>query len=223
MSRYRKVGYSSLVVRSNLLGVFVLFWVFNLGGQADICGLRTADAARLFQTSMLTQNPALPCRPKLFLLAGFLGEAEALYAVPEDLRKSIREKNAYDLALIRAGDQPRIERLKRLLEAATVDDDFIFEVAPKLIYTRRREVMDFLFAEILKDQNNCSPADSHTSGRINCAYRIMEMVAPVIQEFPLAVGASGDLTVTDYPKALAIARAWIEDNQTSYRIITDTY
>jgi len=202
--------------------VFFLALSFSMVGQTDFCKKSIDESIALFSAAYL-QEANLPCRPRLFLVAGYLNKAQALYAVPEEFRKSTRDKNAYDLALIRIGDESRIQRLKRLLQTVTVDDDFIFKIAPQLIYTRRREVIDFMFNEILKDQLYCTPADTHTSGRINCAYRLLELVAPVVRDFPLQVGPSGDLTTKDYPAALKMARNWILANHENYAVITDTY
>lgn len=200
---------------------FILFCPCILYTQT-ICTLSPREAVSLF-TSQDLEAPNHPCRQKLYLIAGYLGEQQALYEVPKELRTSTKDKNAYDLALIRTGDPSRVARLKQLLATVEVTDAFVYETAPKLIYTRRREVIDFLFDEIMKDQRNCDSADTHTRGRINCAYRLLEMVAPVVHDFPLKVGVSGDLEMTDYPTALEIARGWIRDHRDDYRIVTDTF
>ncbi|MEO0723408.1 MAG: hypothetical protein AAFZ63_02625 [Bacteroidota bacterium] len=165
----------------------------------------------------------VPYRNRFFLLAGWLGRTQALNAVPYEYRRSTRMQNDYDLAMIRAGDPSRIGRLRTLLQTVEVNDDFVFTIAPQLIYTRRREVFDFFFDQILLDDRNCYMADLHGSGQINCAYRLLEMVAPHILNFPLEVGISGDLETDDYPTALETARAWIQLNRADYLINTETY
>ncbi|MEL7428030.1 MAG: hypothetical protein AAFN81_33915 [Bacteroidota bacterium] len=165
----------------------------------------------------------VPYRNRFFLLAGWLGRTQALNAVPYEYRRSTRMQNDYDLAMIRAGDPSRIRRLRTLLQTVEVNDDFIYTIAPQLIYTRRQEVFDFFFDQILLDERNCYMADLHGSGQINCAYRLLEMVAPHILNFPLKVGISGDLETDDYPTALETARAWIQLNRADYLINTETY
>lgn len=184
-------------------------------GEVGIPAITTIDSALLL--------PDVPYRNRFFLLAGWLGRIEALQAVPYEYRRNTRMQNDYDLAMIRAGDASRMDRLRTLLRNAVVDDDFVYTIAPKLVYTRRREVFDFLFDQILLDQRNCSTADPHGSGQINCAYRLLELVAPHIRNFPLKVGVSGDLETDDYPSALETARAWIEANRADYLIITETF
>lgn len=177
--------------------------------------LQTIDSLILSERTVL--------RNQFFLLAGWLNRKEALLAVPYEYRRDIRNRNDYDMAMIRVGDQSRINRLNKLLATVTVDDDFVYGLLPKLIYTRRPEVINFLFDQIEIDKKNCSVADPHTKGRINCAYRLLEAVAPVVENFPLKVSLSGDLDITDYTSALEIARGWIKDNRNDYRIITQTY
>ncbi|MEM8583420.1 MAG: hypothetical protein AAGF87_04075 [Bacteroidota bacterium] len=167
--------------------------------------------------------PDIPYRHRFFLLAGFLNREAALRAVPLEYRRTTRDMNAYDLAMIRIGDASRVRRLEQLLREAVVNDDFIYDIAPRLIYTRRPEVIDFFFQAILSDERNCFPADAHTNGQINCAYRLLEMIAPIIRDFPLQVGPSGDLEVEDYPRALDLVRMWIRENIDTYQIITETY
>lgn len=171
----------------------------------------------------LILNEATVLRNKFYLLAGWLNRKAALQAVPYEYRRNLRDQNDYDMAMIRLGDQSRIKRLNKLLASVQVDDDFVYTLLPKLIYTRRPEVIDFIFDQVLLDQKNCSVADPHTKGRINCAYRLLEAVAPVVNDFPLKLGPGGDLDVTDYPAALEIARTWIRDNRNDYRIISETY
>ncbi len=183
--------------------------------EISLQDLQTIDSLILNERTVL--------RNQFFLLAGWLNRKAALHAVPYEYRRSIRDRNDYDMAMIRIGDQSRINRLNKLLTSVKVDDDFVYGLLPKLLYTRRPEVINFLFDQILMDKKNCSVADPHTKGQINCAYRLLEAVAPVIENFPLKVSASGDLDITDYPSALEIARGWIKDNRNDYRIITQTY
>jgi hypothetical protein len=187
--------------------------------------LENTDLADISPSDISAINTALSqeqiaYRNRFFLLAGWLGQLEALAAVPYEYRRTIRAGNDYDLAMIRAGDPGRIERLQRLLREVEVNDDFVYQLAPKLLYTHRREVVDFFFDEILQDKSNCQVADTHSSGQINCAYRLLELVAPVIRNFPLQLGVSGDLNVADYPTALKTARAWIQEHRSDYLLST---
>lgn len=164
-----------------------------------------------------------PYRRRFFLLAGWLGRVDALSAVPRAYRRSLSDKNDYDLAMLRAGVPSFVAQLPGLLARLTVDDKFVYGLGPALLYTRRREVIDFFLTKILEDQRNCQVAEAHTEGRINCAYRLLEMLAPIIQDFPLKLHPSGDLATDDYPGALEIAREWIRNHRNDYLIVTETF
>jgi hypothetical protein len=196
-----------------------LFLAIQQLENTDLADVTAADVTAI--NAALTLDK-IAYRNRFFLLAGWLGQLEALQSVPFEYRRSSRASNDYDLAMIRAGDPGRIERLKRLLQEVEVNDDFVYQLAPKLLYTHRREVIDFFFDEILADKRNCQVADLHSSGQINCAYRLLELLAPRILNFPLQLGVSGDLETDDYPAALATARAWIQAHRNDY-VLTTSY
>jgi hypothetical protein len=72
------------------------------------------------------------------------------------------------------------------------------------------------------DAKNCESANSDNTERIPCAYRIMEMLAPIIENYPLKQNASGDIETNDYPMALQTVREWFKINK-AYKILRDTY
>lgn len=164
-----------------------------------------------------------PYRGRFFLLAGWLGRLDTLAKVPPAYRRSLSDQNNYDMAMLRAGAPAQVARLQKLLDQLEVDDKFVYGLGPALLYTKRREVVDFFFGEILVDQRNCTVADAHTAGSINCAYRLLEMIAPLLQNFPLQLRTSGDLATDDYPAALEIAREWIRNHRNDYLIVTETF
>ncbi|MEM9824931.1 MAG: hypothetical protein AAF985_27860, partial [Bacteroidota bacterium] len=123
-----------------------------------------------------------------------------------------------------------------------INDEFVFGILPKLVYARQKETTDYLFDIILQDQKTCgSPADhdhgdgnaghhhhnnanaGHHHGKINCAYRVMEAIAPYVKGIPLRVGASGDLITTDYQQALTTTRQWITAHRDNYELNTEIY
>ncbi|WKK85775.1 hypothetical protein QYS48_01405 [Marivirga arenosa] len=91
-----------------------------------------------------------------------------------------------------------------------------------LAYTRNKEAFDFLVKEIQNDATNCSAANPSSNKKISCAYRIMEAVAPAIQNFPIPTDDFGSLMVENYETALTELRAWFNENS-NYQIIQDTY
>lgn len=157
------------------------------------------------------------------MLAGYLQLEPVLQEMRYEFKKGSSSKQAVNLALTRCGNEEKITSLLEHINKISTDDGFVYEVAPLLVYTRQKEIMDYLLDQVLLNENNCTPADAETAGNINCAYRLLEMVAPVIEDFPLSVDATGDLAVADYRTALTDARNWIASNKNTYRLKTSIY
>jgi len=99
-----------------------------------------------------------------------------------------------------------------------INDDFVYGVVPLLVYTRQKETTNLLFDIILSDQKGCTPAGPDVEGNINCAYRVMEAIAPYVKGIPLELGTSGDLKTTNYKQALKDTRAWIVQHKNDYEL-----
>jgi len=157
------------------------------------------------------------------LLAGFLGLEKQLKQLltAKELPKSLQQTIRF--ALIRCGDKEQLQKLMEKVHTIPVNDDFVYQLVPLLVYTRQKAVTDFLLELIQKDDRGCSPADAETPGAISCAYRILEYLAPVIRDFPLKLDVSGDLAVEDYPKALELVRAWVLKRKQTYNLDDTTY
>ena len=156
-------------------------------------------------------------------LAGYLQLKDALtemkstYAENKSLRRNI------GMALVRSGDEKKLENLMSKLADIEVNDEFAEGLVPLLVYARQKETFDYLFEVIDSNEKNCTPIGPDIPGRIYCAYRVVEQVAPYIKDFPVEVGASGDLKTDDYKAALKEVWAWIEEHRTDYELIEDKY
>jgi len=159
----------------------------------------------------------------LILLSGFLRMNETLTDLAIKYKSDKSQLQHTNLALVRAGDQAKTATLHKNLLKITVNDDFVYEVLPLLVYTKHPDIYNWLLTVIMSDKKNCHPADAETAGHINCAYRIIEAIAPNIIDFPLELDKWGDLKVDTYSHALVIVREWIIQNQASYPINTQTY
>jgi hypothetical protein len=163
---------------------------------------------------------------KLVTLCGFLSMTEQQPIIQTQLQsgaiKSKSEKWSAYLALCRMGDVQALTYVMNRVRKSGVNDDVVYEVFPDLIYTRQREAIAYLLEALNSNEKNCEPANPEASGNIPCAYRVMEMLAPVIKDFPLKADASGDVIAKDYPKALQQARVWLKQHP-DYQIKTDTF
>jgi len=126
------------------------------------------------------------------------------------------------LALARLGDEEAIEYITNRLQKAPINDVFAYDIAPGLVYTRQAEIFEFLENQIQSDEANCSVANPDSNQKITCAYRIMEAMAPAIQDFPVPMDEFGELMVDDYEQALLDLRKWLEENE-SYSINKEIY
>ncbi|MEM9819456.1 MAG: hypothetical protein AAF985_00230 [Bacteroidota bacterium] len=184
-----------------------------------------------------TERPHLS---KLIKLAGFLQMKNTLQTVQIKFKKNTQLRQSVGIALTRCGDDQKRKNLMKNITKYRVNDEFVHGVLPQLVYTRQKETTDYLFGIILRDQKTCSsPANhghdnanghhhdrghsDHDHGKINCAYRIMEAIAPYVKGIPLQVGSSGDLVSTDYQQTLKTTREWIRKHQHDYQLNTDIY
>ncbi len=122
------------------------------------------------------------------------------------------------LALARIGNEESLQYCMQMIRNAGMNDLVVHSLVPEIIYLNQREGFDYLLMKILDDDKFCSSPNPEIELNINCAYRLMESVAPVIVDFPLEVDASGDLLVADYEEALNEVRVWIHEHYQTYQI-----
>lgn len=124
------------------------------------------------------------------------------------------------LALARLGEKSALDYILQRVQKLGVDDDVVYDLFPGLVYTRQRIAINYVIEVMKRDDKNCMSADPENPEPINCAYRALEFLAPVIEDFPIKTDASGDLDVEDYAAALAEARAWFKQHP-DYKIVVD--
>ncbi|MEM9835699.1 MAG: hypothetical protein AAF828_04315 [Bacteroidota bacterium] len=160
---------------------------------------------------------------RYFLLTGYLKMQETLRSINKDVLTSEKLKRSYNLALIRAGDTQKGDLLLGKIRTMDYDDDFVYDVVPLLIYTHNRNIYDFLIELTLRPNTNCLPPDPHREGAIDCGYRMMEYLAPVLVDFPIELDAGGDLKTNNYRSALTEVREWLRRHRNNYQIVTNRY
>lgn len=153
---------------------------------------------------------------QLIKLAGFL----ELHDLRGDLRTytlaghPASTRWAAMLGLSRMGDESAMKDVLRRVERVGLTDEVVYNVFPDLIYTRHPQAIAYLASLLENEEKNCLAADVEREVPIPCAYRILEHLAPVIENFPLQLDEGGDLKTPDYPGALALAREWFSKNPT---------
>ena len=184
-----------------LLGYLQSFSVADFDSES-----RSLIAGRL-------KNPNMPHYDALVLLAGFIGvgnnELLALYRNPD---LPVRKKWNIALALARMGNDEQTAWCVQKVKKAPVNSGLVANVLPDLIYTRQKAAIDYCVELLFSDEKLCSSPNPDLSERIPCAYRIIEMLAPVIENFPVKVNPSVGLESDDYPKTLQMVREWFKKN-----------
>jgi hypothetical protein len=122
------------------------------------------------------------------------------------------------LALARLGEPNALAFILQRVQKLGINDDVVYDIFSDLVYTRQRQAFNYLIEVIKSDEKKCMSADPENPEPMNCGYRVLELIAPVIKDFPLKVDSSGDLEVKEYAVALRQVRKWLEKNP-DYEII----
>ncbi len=169
----------------------------------------------------------IPHYKKMIKIAGFLNLEEQ-----KDFLKSLLANQEYssnteqwviNLALARMGDENAIQFCLSTAKNMPVNDDFIYEIAPDLVYTRQKEIIDYLITLLMSEEKKCYSANPESPAKISCGYRIMEYLAPVIKDFPLQTDPAGEIVTDNYKRALESSRDWFKDHKDEYQLIIDTF
>jgi hypothetical protein len=119
-------------------------------------------------------------------------------------------------------DPGAVSELMTRIKKLPINDEVVYEIFPDLVYTRRPESMSVMVEAMKSNEKNCTPADAEKETPIPCGYRIIELLSPVIQGFPIELDGSGDLKANDYSRALETVRKWFQVNNT-YTILNTRY
>ena len=158
----------------------------------------------------------------LVLLAGFIGVGyDRLLEFYHNPDWSVRKKWNIALALARMGNEEQTAWCVQKAKSAPVNNSLINNVLPDLIYTRQKEAIDYCVELLFSDEKLCASPNPDLSERIPCAYRIIELLAPAIEDFPVKVDPSIGLESDDYPKTLQTVREWFKNNS-DYKINKET-
>ena len=162
----------------------------------------------------------------LVLLTGFLqiNELIDLYqAKLKDDKYSSREKWYILLALGRMGDIKAINKIVKIIKKMPVNEDAVSELFPDLVYVRQKEVFDEMLDVIMNDEKNCLSSDPDNEVPIICAFKVIELVAKYIKDFPVKVDEYGEVIINNYNETLKKVREWIEQNGFNYELITNKF
>jgi hypothetical protein len=146
-------------------------------------------------------------------LAGYLGIGEEVlyrhYLTPD---LPVKEKWNVALALARMGKAEELAYCMKKIKSLPVNNNLVHYALPDLIYTRQKQALDYCVELLYNDERLCRSSNPDFSESFPCGYRIMELLAPVIVDFPMKTDITGQLDTDDYPAALQTVRKWFINN-----------
>lgn len=122
------------------------------------------------------------------------------------------------VALGRLGDKSSARWCVEQVRRMGMNDQVVHHLAPDLVFMHYKPALDYLLETISSEEQNCSSPNPDSHARINCAYRLMEVVAPAIDGFPVQTDEGGNLLTDDYTKALETVRKWIVEHADDYEM-----
>nr|WP_319399895.1 hypothetical protein [uncultured Carboxylicivirga sp.] len=122
------------------------------------------------------------------------------------------------LAMARMDDINQTNYCIESVKSIGINDNVVFYLIPDLIYTRSRSAFNYILELITESPENCHSTDPDNPQPISCAFRLMEMIAPYIKDFPVELYESGDIKTDDYNKALTKVQRWISENKETYQL-----
>ncbi len=123
-----------------------------------------------------------------------------------------------NVALGRLGDEKSARWCVDQIRQMGLNDQVVHQLVPDLVFMHYKPAMDYLLSAICQDRKNCSSPNPDSNARINCAYRLIEVVAPAIKGFPVQTDEGGNLQTNDYRRALERVRAWIYEHTSDYEM-----
>jgi hypothetical protein len=187
------------------------------------------DFDRAAIDSVRSRVEKLPANPgALFKLVGYL-QLQALapkiksYVEEEDPGLRPQDRWAGYIALARLGDQQAVDVILNRIRTFGVNDDAVYELFPDLIYTRSYRAIQYLEEVLFSNERNCGAPSAESRQKMTCAYRVMELLAPVIKDYPVTASAGGGIATNNYAQALETTRAWFTQRKGTYEIIRDAY
>jgi len=130
---------------------------------------------------------------------------------------------AAHLSLARMGVKSELDYCLNLINKQPVNDDFIYSLAPDLVFIRQKEAIDILVKILMDDSKLCFSSNPENPQKISCGYRVMEYLAPIIENYPIQTDYTGDLLTDDYENSLLTVRVWFNGQSGGYSLNKDVY
>lgn len=187
------------------------------------------DFDRAALDSVRSRVQKLPANPgTLFKLVGYLQLHDLAtklkaYVEAQDPAPRNQDRWAGYIALARLGDQQAVDMILNRVRTFGVNDDAVYELFPDLVYTRSYRAIHYLEEVLFSDERNCGAPSAESRQKMTCAYRVMELLAPVIKDYPASVSAGGGVASKNYQQTLQTVRTWFKQQDGKYEILRDAF
>ncbi|MDR1526052.1 MAG: hypothetical protein LBS46_00055 [Dysgonamonadaceae bacterium] len=156
-------------------------------------------------------KPNSPHYGDLVRLAGYLNIGrEELFRQYQTPELPVKRKWNLALALARMGEKKPLNYCLEKVKKASLDNNIVGYVLPDLLYTRQKAAVGYCVELLYSDEKQCRSANPDSPEAIPCAYRIIELLAPVILDFPVKVDPAIGLESDNYPETLQLVRDWLK-------------
>jgi len=162
---------------------------------------------------------------EIILLLGYLQMKEHEQELLAYAVSSPDEKIKWNatVALARMENAKGIEMSVSEFNSLQCNDDLIFFKVPGMLYSHQKECFAPVIKILYKNEKACSSANPNSDEPILCGYRIMEALAPYIQNYPLETHASGSIKSNNYEKSLSEIQDWFNKKKDKYTIQSDVF
>jgi hypothetical protein len=161
---------------------------------------------------------------QLLRIIGFLGLTDLTDVIKPYTQPGIPQSLRWSaiVSLTRMGNFEAANDMMKRVKKLPVNDEIVYKIFPDLAYSRNPEAINYMIEAMKSDDKNCLSANADNEQPIPCGYRVMEQLAPVIENYPLTLDNSGDIKTKDYPTALNTVREWFAKH-TNFKIRQDNF
>ena len=201
--------------------------------RTSICNYLTGfkpydfSAESRYIISRIALEPTTAYALKAVRLTGYLKMAELVYDYNKILSETegLSRKAAWNmqLAMARMGDSLALASIVNFTVQLPVNDNVVYDIYPDLAYVRQKACFNYLLEQIMSDELNCISSNPDNEAAIVCAFRIIRLIGPYIQNFPLVLDKRGDVVFNNYDTDLATVREWFTTNRNSYTLNHSIY
>lgn len=151
---------------------------------------------------------------ELIKLTGYVG-IQALIPYYKERISTFTQKDkssiwVMHLALARMGDEWEVDYCLSRVKGLVLSQNVVTHLFPDLVFIDSKTTYDYLLNVILSDSKNCNSPQPDIQAKVICAFKVIELVAVHIENFPVTLNAFNEIETDDYDQLLREVRDWIQ-------------